>query len=79
MKSMLNGEPEVIPETGEFIWACCDCSLVHLARLIRRKKQLILYTYRDDYATAKLRREERKRNTRGRVRRKKKTEAAKKE
>ena len=66
----MNGEPEVIPEHGEFIWVCCDCDLTHLAKIQTVKGQMVLYTWRDDFKTQQYRAIVRKEKARKRARKK---------
>ena len=51
------GEKVVIPwETKDYKMACCDCGLVHRLRFTVEGSNLILQGWRDNRATAQLRR-----------------------
>ena len=51
------GEKIVIPwETKDYKMACCDCGLVHRLRFTVEGSDLILQGWRDNRATAQLRR-----------------------
>jgi hypothetical protein len=37
---------EILPETKEFLFGCCDCGLVHNITVERKKKNIILRFFR---------------------------------
>lgn len=56
----------VNPPGRPYRMACCDCLLVHRLRFTRQGRDIVMQAWRDNRATAALRREARKRKARRR-------------
>lgn len=57
-----DGEPVRVNPPGRlYKIACCDCALVHRVKFQTRGREIIMRAWRDNRATAALRREDRRR------------------
>ena len=60
-----NGEPYILRANTVKSLICCDCNLVHTIFVDSAKKgECVMYWYRDDHETGRLRKEKRKKEKR---------------